>query len=204
MENNNAKVIKLKINGEIIERLMTIEEVHKQFNNMIKNFANDCVVQSKTMHNNVDAFEDFVSEGYIVLVECFKSYSPTFTFSSYLSSALDLTRKELLRKMHSDKRKITTCLVSFDEPVDNELNLGDVEGKDDVSFDLLAHNDSINYALNYLTEEEKRIFGFLLDTEMTKINMAEELNITRPTLDTRIKKTRSKLVNLFSDSIGVA
>ena len=94
MENNNAKVIKLKINGKIVERLMTIEEVHKQFNNMIKNFANDCVVQSKTMHNNVDAFEDFVSEGYIVLVECFKSYSPTFTLSSYLSSALDLTRKE--------------------------------------------------------------------------------------------------------------
>ena len=200
----NTKMIKLRINGETVLKEMTIEEVHKQFNNMIKNFANDCVVQSRTMHNNVDTFEDFVSEGYIVLVECFNSYNPTFTFSSYLSSALNLTRKELLRKMHSDKRKVTTCLVSFDEPVDVDLNLGDVEGQEDLSFDLLVHNESIKYALSQLDEEEKKIFNFLLDTEMTKISMAEELNITRPTLDNRIKRTRGKLIDLFSDSLNVA
>ena len=200
----NTKMIKLRINGETVLKEMTIEEVHKQFNNMIKNFANDCVVQSRTMHNNVDTFEDFVSEGYIVLVECFNSYNPTFTFSSYLSSALNLTRKELLRKMHSDKRKVTTCLVSFDEPVDVDLNLGDVEGQEDLSFDLLVHNESIKYALSQLNEEEKKIFNFLLDTEMTKISMAEELNITRPTLDNRIKRTRGKLIDLFSDSLNVA
>ena len=200
----NTKMIKLRINGETVLKEMTIEEVHKQFNNMIKNFANDCVVQSRTMHNNVDTFEDFVSEGYIVLVECFNSYNPTFTFSSYLSSALNLTRKELLRKMHSDKRKVTTCLVSFDEPVDVDLNLGDVEGQEDLSFDLIVHNESIKYALSQLNEEEKKIFNFLLDTEMTKISMAEELNITRPTLDNRIKRTRGKLIDLFSDSLNVA
>ena len=200
----NTKMIKLRINGETVLKEMTIEEVHKQFNNMIKNFANDCVVQSRTMHNNVDTFEDFVSEGYIVLVECFNSYNPTFTFSSYLSSALNLTRKELLRKMHSDKRKVTTCLVSFDEPVDVDLNLGDVEGQEDLSFDLIVHNESIKYALSQLDEEEKKIFNFLLDTEMTKISMAEELNITRPTLDNRIKRTRGKLIDLFSDSLNVA
>lgn len=200
----NTKMIKLRINGETVLKEMTMEEVHKQFNNMIKNFANDCVVQSRTMHNNVDTFEDFVSEGYIVLVECFNSYNPTFTFSSYLSSALNLTRKELLRKMHSDKRKVTTCLVSFDEPVDVDLNLGDVEGQEDLSFDLLVHNESIKYALSQLNEEEKKIFNFLLDTEMTKISMAEELNITRPTLDNRIKRTREKLIGLFSDSLNVA
>ena len=201
---NGAKMIKLRKNGKIIIEPMTLEEVYKQFNNMIKNFANDCVMQSRTMHNNVDVFEDFVSEGYIVLVECFNSYNPTFTFSSYLGSALDLTRKELLRKMHSDKRKVTTCLMSFDEPVDIDLNLGDVEGEEDASFDLLIHNDSIKYALSHLDEEEKKIFNFLLDTEMTKISMAEELNITRPTLDNRIKKTRSKLIELFSDVLDVA
>ena len=200
----NTKMIKLRINGETVLKEMTMEEVHKQFNNMIKNFANDCVVQSRTMHNNVDTFEDFVSEGYIVLVECFNSYNPTFTFSSYLSSALNLTRKELLRKMHSDKRKVTTCLVSFDEPVDVDLNLGDVEGQEDLSFDLLVHNESIKYALSQLNEEEKKIFNFLLDTEMTKISMAEELNITRPTLDNRIKRTREKLIGLFSDYLNVA
>lgn len=201
---NTEKMIKLRKNGEIVTELMTLEEVHNQFNNMVKNFANECVVQSRTMHNNVDTFDDFVSEGYIVLVECFKSYNPTFTFSSYLSSALDLTRKELLRKMHSDKRKVTTCLVSFDEPVDIDLNLGDVEGEEDSSFDLLLHNESIKYALSHLDEEEKKIFNFLLYTEMTKISMAEELNITRPTLDSRIKKTRSKLIDLFSDTLRVA
>lgn len=201
---NTVKMIKLRKNGEIITEPMTLEEVYKQFNNMIKNFANECVIQSRTMHNNVDAFEDFVSEGYIVLVECFKTYNPTFTFSSYLSSALDLTRKELLRKMHSDKRKVTTCLVSFDEPVDIDLNLGDVEGEEDSSFELLIHNESIKYALSHLNEEEQKIFNFLLNTEMTKITMAEELKITRPTLDSRIKKTRSKLVEIFSDTLSVA
>ena len=201
---NTVKMIKLRKNGEIITEPMTLEEVYKQFNNMIKNFANECVIQSRTMHNNVDAFEDFVSEGYIVLVECFKTYNPTFTFSSYLSSALDLTRKELLRKMHSDKRKVTTCLVSFDEPVDIDLNLGDVEGEEDSSFELLIHNESIKYAFSHLNEEEQKIFNFLLNTEMTKITMAEELKITRPTLDSRIKKTRSKLVEIFSDTLSVA
>lgn len=197
MTNTKGKIIIIRENNVNVKKLMTVEEVQKQFNNMIKDFANKCVAQSRTMHNNIDTFEDFVSEGHIVLLGCFKSYSPTFTFSSYLGSALDLRRKELLRKMHSEKRKVTTCLVSFDEPVDVDLNLGDVEGKEDSSFDLFIHNENINYVLQQLSEEEKKIFGFLLDTEMTKITMAKELNITRPTLDTRIKRTREKLAHLF-------
>lgn len=199
-----TKMIKLKKGDSIIIKPMTIEEVYKQFNEMIKDFANKCVIQSRTMHNNVDTFEDYMGEGYIVLIECYNTYQPTYTFSSYLGTALNSTRKELLRNMHTEKRKVPTCLISFDEPVDVELNLGDVEGKDEESFEMFLYNDSMRYALSKLTEEEKKIFHFLLDTEMTKMAMTKELKITRPTLDSRIESTRKKLKMLFVDCLNVA
>ena len=59
------------------------------------------------------------------------------------------------------------------------------------------HNLSEEY-LNSLTEEEKLIFNFLYQEQLTKVEFAKQLGIQRSTLDRRIAKLQTKLQTLYS------
>ncbi|MFR2314858.1 sigma-70 family RNA polymerase sigma factor [Terrisporobacter sp.] len=195
------KIIKLIIDDVVVEKEMTVDEVFKQFDNMLKKFASECVFKSKTMHNNILGFEDFYGEGCIKLVESYNAYRPIDTFSSYLQNNLNARRGELLRMMHTGKRKVQRSLVSFDVELDDGSFLKDIEGKIDESFDDFMCNEDVKIALRYLNDEEKTIINHLSRQEKNKKTLAEELGISRPTLDTRISKTRHKFKSLMPEYI---
>ena len=77
------KIIKLIIDDVVVEKEMTVDEVFKQFDNMLKKFASECVFKSKTMHNNILGFEDFYGEGCIKLVESYNAYRPILPSMSF-------------------------------------------------------------------------------------------------------------------------
>ena len=65
----------------------------------------------------------------------------------------------------------------------------------------MEFNEDLKKVLVKLTEEEKKIFHFLMENESTKRILAKDLKITRPTLDKRINKLKDKIIDYLPEYI---
>ena len=79
--------------------------------------------------------------------------------------------------------------------------LQEIEGDIDMNYSIMEFNEDMENALATLTNEERKIVGFLMDNESTKRVLAKELNISRPTLDSRIAKVKEKIMDLLPEYI---
>lgn len=190
-------------NGIKTIKEMTIEECVQSFEGAIKKWGNECYVIVKQMSHNLMEYDDFYSEGMICLIEMFNKYKPINTFNTALHKSLDNLKIDLIRKSNSKKRKTYQSVVSFDMELEDEDSdlLQEVEGDIDRNFLKVEFDEDIADAVAKLTGEERKIFDFLMDNESTKRVLAKELNISRPTLDSRIERVRDKIMNLLPEYI---
>lgn len=190
-------------NGIKVTKEMTMEECVNSFEGAIKKWGNECYVIVKDMSHNLMEYGDFYSEGMICLIEVYKKYKPINTFNTVLHKSLDNLKIDLIRKTNAKKRKTEQSVVSFDmELEDEECDLlQEIEGDIDENFSIMEFNEDMTDAMSKLTEEERKILNFLLENESTKRVLAKELNISRPTLDSRIEKVRDKVMDLLPEYI---
>lgn len=195
------KTIILTKNGVKVPKKLTLEECAILFEGAIKTWANEMYKIVKEMSNNLMEYDDFYSEGMVCLIRIYDRYTPKNTFNTALHKSLDNLKVDLIRKVNAKKRKTDLTVLSFDLEIENcevEL-LQELYGEEDDNFKIIELREDISNAFINLTEEEKRIAKFLIENESTKRVLAKELNISRPTLDTKIKKVKDKIINLLPE-----
>ena len=190
-------------NNMKIAREVELEECARIFEGAVKRWANEMYVIVRGMSNNLMEYDDFYSEGMICLMEMYNKYTPINTFNTALHKSLDNLKIDLIRKTNAKKRKTEQSVVSFDMEIeDDECDcLQEIEGDIDINYSIMEFNEDMTNALATLTTEERKIVGFLMDNESTKRVLAKELNVSRPTLDSRIAKVKEKIMDLLPEYI---
>lgn len=188
-------------NGVKITKEMTIEECIENFEGAIKKWGNECYMIMDKMSHNLMEYDDFYSEGMICLIEVYSKYKPINTFNTILHKSLDNLKIDLIRKTNAKKRKTEQSVVSFESEIEDEdvSLLHELEGDIDINYELVEFNEDMTNAMAKLTDEERKIFDFLIENESTKRVLAKQLNISRPTLDTRIERVRDKMIALLPE-----
>lgn len=190
-------------NGVKITEVISLDECAKLFEGAIKAWANEMYVIVRGMSNNLMEYDDFYSEGMICLVEMYDKYIPTNTFNTALHKSLDNLKVDLIRKTNAKKRKTELTVISFDTEIENyECDmLQELYGDIDKNYCAMEFNEDISNVLVKLTPEERKIVNLLVNNESTKRLLAKELNISRPTLDSRIEKVKDKIIDLLPEYI---
>lgn len=200
---NRMKRLIIAENNMKIAREVELEECARIFEGAVKRWANEMYVIVRGMSNNLMEYDDFYSEGMICLMEMYNKYTPINTFNTALHKSLDNLKIDLIRKTNAKKRKTEQSVVSFDMEIeDDECDcLQEIEGDIDINYSIMEFNEDMTNALATLTNEERKIVGFLMDNESTKRVLAKELNVSRPTLDSRIAKVKEKIMDLLPEYI---
>ena len=200
---NRMKRLIIVENNMKIAREVELEECARIFEGAVKRWANEMYVIVRGMSNNLMEYDDFYSEGMICLMEMYNKYTPINTFNTALHKSLDNLKIDLIRKTNAKKRKTEQSVVSFDMEIeDDECDcLQEIEGDIDINYSIMEFNEDMTNALATLTNEEIKIVGFLMDNESTKRVLAKELNVSRPTLDSRIAKVKEKIMDLLPEYI---
>lgn len=190
-------------NNTRVTKEIALEECARIFEGAIKRWANEMYVIVKNMSNNLMEYDDFYSEGMMCLMEIYNKYTPRNTFNTALHKSLDNLKVDLIRKTNAKMRKTEMSVVSFDMEVESyEVDfLYEIEGEIDTNYSTVEFNQDMKKALVSLTHEERKIVNFLIDNNSNKKNLAKELKISRPTLDSRIAKTKEKIVSLLPEYI---
>lgn len=177
---------------------MTIEEVIKSFENMVYKNAIETYYDVKNVQHNIDEVEDINVMGMMELIDCYESYDyKKGAFSTHLTLALDRLRKRVSRDLFAEKRVADKGVISFEGSLDEIDAFQEVNGELDEYLERAELSYDINNALNELNEEERKIACFLMQEIKTKKQFAQELGITRPTLDSRIANTKEKLLAIL-------
>ena len=186
-----------------VEKNMTVEECISFHDGAVKKWANDMFFIVKGMSNNLMEYDDFYSEGMMCLIHSYNEYQSKNTFNTFLHKNLDNLKVDLIRMLNAKKRKTKRSVVSFDMEIEDDEcdSLKEIEGTLDESFEELEFNLDMEYVMERLTDEEVKIFKFLIDNESTKRALAKELNISRPTLDNKILKVKDKVVDYLPEYI---
>ena len=200
---NQMKRLIIVENNMRVAREVELEECARIFEGAVKRWANEMYVIVRGMSNNLMEYDDFYSEGMICLMEMYNKYTPINTFNTALHKSLDNLKIDLIRKTNAKKRKTEQSVVSFDMEIeDDECDcLQEIEGDIDINYSIMEFNEDITNALATLTNEERKIVSFLMDNESTKRVLAKELNVSRPTLDSRIAKVKEKVMDLLPEYI---
>ena len=200
---NRMKRLIIAENNIRVTREVELEECARIFEGAVKRWANEMYVIVRGMSNNLMEYDDFYSEGMLCLIEMYDKYVPVNTFNTALHKSLDNLKIDLIRKANAKKRKTEQSVVSFDMEIeDDECDcLQEIEGDIDMNYSIMEFNEDMANALATLSNEERKIVGFLMDNESTKRVLAKELNISRPTLDSRITKVKEKIMDLLPEYI---
>ena len=177
---------------------MSVEEVIMSFENMVYKNAIETYYEVKNVQHNINEVEDINVMGMMELMKCYKSYDYTKgAFSTHLTQALDRLRKRVSRDLFAEKRVSEKGIISFEGGLDEIDAFQELNGEEDEFLERVELGYDINNALCKLSEEERKIAYFLMQEIKTKKQFAEELGITRPTLDSRIASTKQKLVEIL-------
>lgn len=197
----NKKLIKIRCEetGEFVNKLMSLEEVIDAFENMVFKSALEIFEDIDGLNQNINEVEDINTYGIIELIKCYKSYDyKKGSFSNILYIALKALRKRMLRDLNAGKRNVAKKPISLEGTRDELDAFQERYGIEDEVLEQSELVCDLARALKSLTEEEGKILEFLIKEHKTKREFATELGITRPTLDTRIKKTKEKLEILLA------
>ena len=179
---------------------MTTEEVLMQFDGMMKKFATTCILEVPQSSNNNYEKEDYLSIAQLTLLESLETYDiEKASFSTYLTNQLRGQKTKLLSALGSKKRDDRGFgLVSLNSVGDEGEEVSEVIGTFDEELENSDIGLDIKILFNSLSEEEKLIFNFLYQEQLTKVEFAKQLGIQRSTLDRRIAKLQTKLQTLYS------
>ncbi|GAA0092967.1 hypothetical protein UT300009_29970 [Paraclostridium bifermentans] len=198
------------IDEKRVEADLTFEEMlnydNKYCERVIRTFAKKCYEKVKNMHDNIMTKEDFYAEGLARAFYCYEMYNADKSFVPYLQTGLDQWWCDYTKSIFANKRRNTSNVVyEYSAQLEEEglLNCDNCCGDDEHSIGLFEISEDLEDALEKLNDEEKKIMEFLINQETTKKIFADELGITRPTLDTRIQNVRDKMYSLMPEYMGI-
>ena len=112
---------------------------------------------------------------------------------------LDLSEEEILEAMEASKvyapQSLDASFDSFDD--DREMNLADLIGDEDESFEKIEIHDFIHRGMRHLNDVEKKILIDRYFEKRTQVAISKELGISQMTVS-RIEK---KIIEKFRDEL---
>lgn len=194
-----------------VKKQMSLEECIIYYNNVIKAWANKCYESAKKLSHNIMDADDFYSEAMICLMKVYEIYQPYNTFTTTLFKSLDNLKTDIFRLLNCKKRKTEERIISLDETIQTAENSADRGNKklfhknrlkyEDTNLKDIEIRNDINNVIKKLNIEERTIFNFLLNRDITKKVLSKKLNMSRPTLDSRIPKVQGKIRNLLPEYV---
>ena len=175
---------------------MTLEEVVVRFNKQVTYFARKC---ESSISGSDFTREDYEQIGYMALVEAFINYDDTYVFSTYFDTKLKGERTKIISKIQAGKRRAN--LVSLDEPTkegEDTTSLSDIIGTLDNAMEELAGDDLVSLIFSKLNEEEKLIYLNIVEQGIRPVDFAEMINISKQSLNYKLKKLKEKLLTLYN------
>lgn len=175
---------------------MTLEEVVVRFSKQVTYFARKC---ESSISGSDFTREDYEQIGYMALVEAFINYDDTYVFSTYFDTKLKGERTKIISKIQAGKRRAN--LVSLDEPTkegEDTTSLSDIIGTLDDAMEELAGDDLVSLIFSKLNEEEKLIYLNIVEQGIRPVDFAEMINISKQSLNYKLKKLKEKLLTLYN------
>lgn len=206
-------------------RTLSTEEMLLSYENMIYKFAHNCNNKLKSVLSNVNDFDDYVQIGRVEAINIFKNYDIKngVMFSTYLTNALRYVYIHLVRDLNAKKRKLDAPVVHLNKELEFGDELGNIalsELQQEDCYESL-NEDLEDFLRENLTEEELECvsMGFKkninkskgslkeslcyasetlskYEADLTRAELADELKISRPTLNKRIDQALVKTKEL--------
>lgn len=112
-----------------------------------------------------------------------------------IAEYLNATEEEILETMEASKVYTPQSLdLTFDSNSDDkDVNLKDLIGEDDISFDKIEDNDFLVRAIKELDEMEKKILVDRYFNLKTQVAIAEELDISQMT----VSRVEKRIIEMF-------
>lgn len=212
----------IKTTDGIVE--LNINELILKFDNMVKKFAHECKEELSGYENNPYDFDDYYQMGLIKISEVFEKYDidKGACFSTLLFRELNNKMVMIIRELEAEKRKPTQSNVYINDEIEGCEIINVIKGDEDTYFErefsleqflssrltitervLVAmafkkdyykskgvYKSSLDYAMNMFSDE-------LIDvTSISKNELADLLNISRPTLNKKINEAMEKVKEL--------
>lgn len=202
---------------------VTLEETISMFELMINKYSHRCVVEIEKYQDNFYSYEDYYQQGVVELIRLFEKYDAEkgACFSTLLHRRLNHKLIMNIRELEAEKRKSDRKYLYINDDENNIDNTNLIKDVKDKYFEasvgleeflserltetermlLTLHfkkdyfkarglyKQSLSFALDIFAKDE-RIFN------MNRSQMAEELNISRPTLNRRVEDTVNKVIML--------
>lgn len=184
-----------------VVRIMTYEEVLKQFDRMINRFTNQAI--EKIIYNKPE-FEEIKQELRIQTWEAYRRYNGINAFSTYLVPRLQHGVYRATQKMYAKKRTYKGKMQQLDEELDgkdgNKMTVAELIGDEDQDMISLPFKELMMFLEKTLEPSEKVILKSLLDKNDFSIqDLADTLGMSRQGANKKYNKFRSKMANLLRE-----
>lgn len=190
------------------------EEVLVQFEDMAHQFANKCVKELESFSNNYNDVDDYFQIANIEISKCFENYNLELgsCFSTYLTKCFNNRLIHIKRDLLAQKRR-NKKFIYLDQKTENGEIKDIIEDKSSkLDIENIDEESLEEFLSKHLTKEEIKMFIINIKKKMKndvenldyllrivgnvpnrKMDLAHELNISRPTLDNRIAITMEKI-----------
>lgn len=182
-------------NNVVIVREMTVEDTFTEFKGLINTY-----VKRASIAAPFEEIEDLRQQVLMTVVETFEEYNVEYgtAFSTLLTVNLRGMISTLKAYENAEKRS-KYLKISMSLPTDSgeETTIEDAIGTEDESFEDVVHSDLIRNMFMYLSDEEKEMYIYMIDRNMSLTDYARMKGRTRQAMNYTHKKLMSKLADLY-------
>lgn len=165
------KLLKKLIQGDVL----TFEKVFKKYNRKIYTFS------YRYLKNKEDA-EGIVQEVFLKLWESSSKLKKDSNINAWLFTVTFNAIRKHFRKLATEKKHVESYSRLFKNQQD--------EITDSEYFDLL---EKATYLIEQLPPQQKKVFLLRKDKGLTSIEMAEQLNLSKKTVENHLNRARTFL-----------
>lgn len=181
-----------------VTKSMTIEQVLKQFRNMIQKHAN--LTMSK-FEGHIER-EDLVQQLEIAAWEAFNEYDQIHAFSTILTFKLKGVTGNMAQKITAKKREHFSVSMNATIGDTEDLKLEDMFSVDDYTAENMSANEMFAVIReNIQDKREIEELQCIMDPkEFSVTKLAEKRGISRQAANQRVNKTKDKLKALLIEN----
>jgi RNA polymerase sigma-70 factor (ECF subfamily) len=162
--------------------VLSFDNIFKKYNKKVYYFAFSYL-------KNREEAEDVVQEVFMNLWRYRNQINEYYVFSKYLFKITYTTTCKKFRKQASDKKQMEevmrNCILE-----DNSTNL-------DIEYNNLL--ETANSLIEKMPSRQKKIFLLCINEQLTTEQIAQQLNISKKTVENYLSKVKTSLKKSFSD-----
>lgn len=185
-----------------VVRMMSYEDILKQFEAMIHQFANSAI--SKIVFNAPEK-EEVMQELRIQTWEAYRRYNGINAFSTYLVPRLQHGVHRATQKLYAKKRTNKNGIESLNKLIggeNGENELADILGVEDTEMVSAAWRELTIHLEKTLTNDELKMLRVLIEKEdgYSVQDFADENKMSRQGANKKINKFKDKMAIIMTDS----